>query len=134
MSYEWEGELAALVELSDQEAANTINVMKKTIAKEYRITYRTMLQIMRDPVRLEAARVAIKATISTVDSMLNSYNDAGGLDVQYPESKAYLQSMVGEGDNQLKQNEVDTIVALATQEVAKYSFCTENQVKEVRTK
>jgi hypothetical protein len=133
MAYDWLPELPALVARAaaempaeypggvDQWIADQINAMTVETRSEYRVTYRAVLAATKDPSRTEAFRAAIKATLPTIDEMLSSYGQEGGIDVAFPETRAFIQSKVGTGASDLLQAHADAICGLGLATALKYS-------------
>jgi hypothetical protein len=133
MAWDWEVELLALAALSDHEAAAAINAMTVEVRNEYRITYRTILSATKDPANVEAIAAGIKAQMPTVDGMLREYSAEGGVDIAFPETRAFIQGLVGTGDGKLSQAQADAICALGIVAKQKYSDpCSPGQVHSWR--
>lgn len=98
-------------------ALHTPSVPKR---KSYFVTYRTIgahLQGENAHVRLEAIAATIASMLPMIHGMLSQYGgntgQQGGVDMALDSARGFMQSMVGEGDSQFRQAEVDAICALA---------------------
>jgi hypothetical protein len=84
-------------------------------------SYRTLLSVLKDPIRLEQIRTVIESTMPTVHAMLlavgNTNGTAGGLNLQEPKVREYFQQMVGEGEGKFTAAEANEICSLGVKRV-----------------
>jgi hypothetical protein len=87
------------------------------------VSYRTILWVIQSPVRLEAIRAAIEASMPTVHAILlaigSTDGTAGGLDLTQEATRTYIQSLVGDGTGAtLTQAEADALCSLGVRMIS----------------